>query len=95
MECVERDYNHPFIIGWCPFNETWNQNYARQFNETIGLVYDITKKLDSSRPVIDTSGNFHVRTDIYDVHDYAQDMDTFENLKRNLLKNIKILQSVF
>ena len=23
MEVVERDFNHPAIIGWCPFNETW------------------------------------------------------------------------
>ena len=24
MEAVERDFNHPAIIGWCPFNETWD-----------------------------------------------------------------------
>ncbi len=80
IESVERDYNHPSIIGWCPFNETWDRKGNRQFNETIGLVYDVTKKLDSSRPVIDTSGNYHVRTDIYDIHDYAQDMETFEKI---------------
>ena len=22
MEIVERDFNHPAIVGWCPFNET-------------------------------------------------------------------------
>ena len=23
LEILERDFNHPSIIGWCPFNETW------------------------------------------------------------------------
>lgn len=23
-EALERDFNHPSIIGWCPFNETWD-----------------------------------------------------------------------
>ena len=23
QEAVSRDFNHPAIIGWCPFNETW------------------------------------------------------------------------
>ena len=80
MESIERDYNHPSIIGWCPFNETWDIEGNRQFNETLGLIYDVTKKLDSSRPVIDTSGNYHVRTDIFDIHDYSQDMETFEKI---------------
>ncbi|MCM3339999.1 hypothetical protein M3650_15495 [Paenibacillus sp. MER TA 81-3] len=31
----------------------------------------------TSRPVIDTSGNYHVVTDIFDVHDYDQNPDTF------------------
>ncbi len=84
IESVERDYNHPSIIGWCPFNETWDQHFQRQFDETIGLVYDVTKKLDSSRPVIDTSGNFHVRTDIFDVHDYEQDITKFNKLLEDL-----------
>jgi len=36
-------------------------------------VYRVTKALDATRPCIDTSGNFHVVTDIYDVHNYEQD----------------------
>lgn len=80
LESVNRDYSHPSIIGWCPFNETWDQNGHPQFNEMIGLVYDITKKIDPTRPCIDTSGNFHVRTDIFDIHDYAQDEETFRQI---------------
>jgi len=33
--------------------------------------------VDQTRPVIDTSGNFHVVTDIYDIHNYKQDVELF------------------
>lgn len=84
VEAVKRDYNHPSIIGWCPFNETWDKNGKRQYDETIGMVYDITKELDSTRPVIDTSGAFHVRTDVYDVHDYEQNPEVFSKMMDKL-----------
>ena len=72
-EEIARDYNHPSIVGWCPFNETWDQNFTHQRNEVIAFAYRMTKALDKTRPVIDTSGNYHVETDIYDVHNYNQD----------------------
>ncbi|WP_159641202.1 hypothetical protein [Erysipelothrix anatis] len=31
--------------------------------------------MDPTRPCVDTSGNYHVVTDFYDVHDYTQDVD--------------------
>lgn len=78
-ECVERDFNHPSIIGWCPFNETWDIDGRKQYDSILRTVYRVTKQLDITRPCIDTSGNFHVETDIYDVHDYEQDVETFKN----------------
>ena len=78
LEEVERDFNHPAIIGWCPFNETWDKHGCKQWDDVIGMVYDCTKALDSTRPCIDTSGNFHVRTDIFDVHDYEQNPAVFK-----------------
>ena len=74
---VERDYSSPAVIGWCPFNETWNVEGRPQKDEVLRTVYRVTKAMDRSRPVIDTSGNFHVETDIYDVHDYDQNPETF------------------
>ncbi|MBD2869947.1 glycoside hydrolase family 2 protein [Paenibacillus arenilitoris] len=77
-EIVSRDYNSPALVGWCPFNETWdNSKGARQDNEVLRIVYHVTKSLDATRPVIDTSGNFHVVTDIFDVHDYEQNPEKF------------------
>ena len=74
---VERDFNHPAIIGWCPFNETWDQHGCKQFDPLLSTVYRATKAMDETRPCIDTSGNYHVETDIFDVHDYEQKVDVF------------------
>ncbi|MBQ9806730.1 MAG: beta-galactosidase [Clostridia bacterium] len=75
-EIVERDYNHPSIIGWCPLNET-SMKLKRQNDELLRLAYRQTKALDLSRPCIDTSGWYHVETDIFDLHDYLQDPEKF------------------
>lgn len=77
LEAVERDYNHPSVIGWCPFNETWDRARHAQDDAVLATVYRTTKALDLTRPVIDTSGNFHVITDIYDIHYYEQDPAVF------------------
>ncbi|WP_304942533.1 glycoside hydrolase family 2 protein [Vallitalea guaymasensis] len=77
IEAVERDYNSPALIGWCPFNETWDLHGHQQYDDILRNIYHVTKKMDSTRPVIDTSGNFHVVTDIYDLHNYKQDVELF------------------
>ena len=77
-EEIERDFNHPSLIGWCPYNETWNYDGREQDDDVIKIVYRTVKALDKTRPCIDTSGNFHVETDIFDVHDYEQDCDVFK-----------------
>ena len=73
LSVLERDYSHPAIVGWCPFNETPRD----QNPEVPRTVYRITKQLDPTRPVIDTSGYIHVETDLFDVHDYDQNPQTF------------------
>ena len=74
MEIMRRDYNHPAIVGWCPLNECWER---KQCNDFIRNIYLVTKELDRTRPCIDTSGGFHVKTDIFDIHDYEQDPEKF------------------
>jgi len=72
-ECIVRDRSHPAIIGWCPYNETSVTRNPDLMRET----YLLTRRLDPTRPVIDTSGYTHEITDIYDVHDYEQDPAVF------------------
>ena len=79
-ETVVRDRNHPSIIMWTPFNETWehpdNREAAREACRFVSDVYDLTRNLDY-RPCHDVSGNYHVKTDIFSVHQYEQDPGKF------------------
>ena len=92
LDELNRDYNHPSIIGWCPFNETWNIDGKEQFDPLLSLIYKTTKTVDPTRPCIDTSGNFHVETDIFDVHDYEQDPNVLKETMR-LLEEEDVLRN--
>ncbi|MBT6150269.1 MAG: beta-galactosidase, partial [Gemmatimonadetes bacterium] len=77
---VQRDANHPSIVAWTPFNETIGAArthfdvHEQALRETIAL----TRALDPTRPVHDTSGYVHVEgSDIFTVHNYEQDPTIF------------------
>ena len=77
-EIIERDFNSPALIGWCPFNETWGYKERETKLRLIESVYRITKLYDTTRPCIDTSGNYHIdKKEIHDIHDYEQDTEKF------------------
>ncbi len=79
MDVLRRDYSHPCIVTWVPFNESWGvpslewdpaqQNYVR-------AIYHLTKTLDPTRPVIGNDGWEHIASDVWGVHDYALDGET-------------------
>ncbi len=76
---VVRDRNHPSIVTWTPLNETWGARdgvYVRFVND----LYNLTKAIDPTRPVNDASGDAHVKTDIWSVHDYSRE---YERLVEN------------
>lgn len=93
-EVLKRDFNHPSIVGWCPFNETWDYKGRRQYDPLLATVYDVTKAIDTTRPCIDTSGNYHVKTDIYDVHDYSYDVEFFKNNYEKLMTTGELYEHV-
>ncbi|HIJ74388.1 MAG TPA: beta-galactosidase [Candidatus Hydrogenedentes bacterium] len=74
VEILERDRNHPAIVGWCPFNET--PPSAGPLQRTI---VDITRVIDPTRPVLESSGyhHGHPAPDLLDAHDYDQDPAAF------------------
>lgn len=71
---VNRDRNHPSIIGWCPFNET--PHSACPLQKT---VVHVTRTMDLTRPVLETSGWVHSLPDpeLLDAHDYNQNPVSF------------------
>lgn len=71
-DIVVRDRNHPSLVTWTPLNETWDARagvYVRFVND----LYNLTKAIDPTRPVNDASGDSHVKTDIWTVHDYTRE----------------------
>jgi len=75
LEVLKRDINHPALIGWCPLNETQNN----QNPHLVKMIVDMTRRVDPTRLVIDASGWTHQGdlTDILDAHDYEQDPVVF------------------
>lgn len=71
-EIVLRDRNHPSLVTWTPFNETWSGG-AYAYIRLVADVYHMTKGFDPTRPINDASGDSHVITDIWSVHNYEQD----------------------
>ena len=70
-ETVIRDRNSPSIVTWTPFNETWNPS-EEQYPRMVQDIYRLTKAIDPTRPINDASGDTHVITDIWTVHNYEQ-----------------------
>jgi len=93
MEIVEQNYNHPSIITWTPFNESWGIERIftdmgqQKFTESI---YHLTKAFDSMRPVIVNDGWEHTVSDIITLHDYVERGEEFLQRYTNkeaILKN--------
>lgn len=77
-EAIARDYSHPCIIVWVPFNESWgvpNLTAIQAHRNAVEALYHLTKTLDSTRPVIGNDGWEASATDILGIHDYDFDAE--------------------
>jgi beta-galactosidase/beta-glucuronidase len=73
IQAIERDYSHPCIIVWVPFNESWgvpDLTASQEHRDAIHAFYHLTKTLDPARPVIGNDGWESSATDIIGIHDY-------------------------
>jgi len=87
-EAMERDIHHPSLIGWCPLNERWETT----FPGLIEGIFRLTKRLDPTRPAIDASGGYHFASpDVYDSHNYEQDVAKFKAAYDGLLESPPIV----
>ncbi|MDY0385431.1 glycoside hydrolase family 2 protein [Trichlorobacter sp.] len=73
-DAVLRDYNHPSIIAWVPLNESWGvpeiRHNLEQQQHSVNL-YDLIKKLDSTRLISNNDGWEITVTDICGIHNYC------------------------
>ena len=78
QEIVMRDRNHPSIIAWTPFNEAWGR--GESLKRLLVDAYNLTHNLDPTRPVNDSSGGLHFKTDLWTEHTYEQDPEKMKEL---------------
>ncbi len=78
LDIVTQYYNHPSLVTWVIFNESWGVRNIRrneaQSNLATGLYY-VTKSIDTMRPVISNDGWVQAKSDILTLHHYEQDAD--------------------
>jgi beta-galactosidase/beta-glucuronidase len=77
-EVIARDYSHPCIVVWVPFNESWGVPELTGVGEqrhAVQALYHLTKTLDATRPVIGNDGWESSATDIIGIHDYDANLD--------------------
>jgi hypothetical protein len=75
LQIVRQQYNHPSVIAWVPFNESWGvQNIRSEKREQAFAdgICSLTRALDGTRPVISNDGWEHTSSDLITIHDYDQ-----------------------
>jgi beta-galactosidase/beta-glucuronidase len=73
LDVIERDYNHPSIIAWTVYNESWgvlNMPYGPATGKWARRMIRETREADPTRLVVDNSGGYHFDTDVWDFHHY-------------------------
>jgi hypothetical protein len=77
-EAIERDYSHPCIVVWVPFNESWgvpDLPTTKVHRHAVEALYHLTKTLDPTRPVVGNDGWESSATDIIGIHDYDANIE--------------------
>ena len=81
LDLVRRDRGHPCVIGWVPFNESWGVWHIQQRQEQRAFVdglVQLTKALDTSRPVIGNDGWEYSSGDLWTLHLYHDAQRTLD-----------------
>ena len=65
QEIITQLYNHPSVVVWTPFNESWGQFKTAE-------IVNFTRQLDATRLINPASGGNHYQGvgDFIDLHDY-------------------------
>ena len=76
-ELVVRDRGHPSVVAWVVANESFGLDGvdASVRTDFVNGLYDLTRSLDSTRPVISNDGWQHSRSDLCTIHDYSPPAD--------------------
>ncbi len=73
LDVVDRDRSHPSLVTWVPVNESWGVQHVSHDPAQLAFIralYQLTKALDPTRPVVSNDGWEHAESDLVTVHDY-------------------------
>lgn len=93
-EVIERDYSHPCIIAWVPFNESWgvpDLTSLQPHRNAVEALYHLTRTLDPTRPVIGNDGWEASATDILGIHDYDNNPDHLAQRYGSLVRAAEVV----
>ncbi len=89
-EVIKRDRQHPCIVAWVPFNESWGVWHQIKRPEQRALVdalVHLTKAYDSSRLVIGNDGWEFSSGDMWTLHLYEGETQSLSDRLDNLIKD--------
>lgn len=80
QEIMRESYNHPCIITWVPFNESWGvRNILTDSRQQafVSTLYFLTKAYDKTRLISSNDGwEIPENTDLFCIHDYEACSET-------------------
>jgi beta-galactosidase/beta-glucuronidase len=86
LEILRRDRQHPCIIAWVPFNESWgiwNQTSRPEQRAFADSIVNLTHALDQSRWVVGNDGWEYSSGDLWTLHIYeGESLTLAERLDR-------------
>jgi hypothetical protein len=74
LALVRRDFSHPSVVAWVPFNESWGVQQVSTAPEQLAFVQGLgmlTRAMDTSRLLVTNDGWEHGDSDLITVHDYG------------------------
>ena len=54
----------------------------------LDLVFDVTRAIDPTRPIVGNSGSYPCKSDVHDVHDYEQDPEKFKEYYSHIKEGV-------
>lgn len=73
LEIIKRDYNHPSVFMYVPFNESWGVRSIKDRQDIQDYVtgfYHLTKSIDPTRIISSNDGWEQTITDVCAIHNY-------------------------
>ncbi len=97
IDIIKDNYNHPSIIAYTPFNESWGIEgvpYSKKIQAHVMSLYYLIKSLDDTRLVISNDGWEHCITDLLTCHNYSHGNKDQTDLYKHFCETLKSRENI-